>query len=279
VSESQIPEQRDRWGLPDREIEEIRIDRSHTDFAISLEALVPGMREDTIETELTSETGNRRVLYDVDHAFPYLASHFVSIPPESTIGYIGNNAVLVDRLLKFLTARGFKGRMLALDEMHRFSTERGEFHPQVEITSVRALEADADLFLFDAGMQHFELDTADPEFPFSAPAPRAWRAVLMRTLGEVAWREYRRVQLGGARPRKFLFLAGIETWFQRASQQLVGTVRTPFAAHVRHGTIRPRPRFYKAERRSKGKKRIRHRSIAFYRGLQSWFRFRFLSDK
>jgi hypothetical protein len=277
VTEPGIPEQRDQWGIPEQEIEEIRVDGIPTDFEVSLEALVPGMREDTISTTLAKELPNQRVLYDIDHAFPYLAAHFASIPSETTVGYIGNNLALVDRLVRFLAARGFKGRVLAAEDMLRFFTNEEGFHSRVEIASIGDLEANADLFLFDAGMQHFGLDTTDPDFPFPSPATRTWRATLVRAFTDVVWKEYRRIHVEGARPRKFLLLAGIETWFQRTSQYLIGTVRVPFAAHVRHGFIRSRPRFFKAERRSRGKKKLRYRSIAIYRGLRSWFRFRFLS--
>ncbi|MBI4505224.1 MAG: glycosyltransferase, partial [Chloroflexi bacterium] len=242
VASPHLPEQADVWGLPDAEIEELRLDDAYLRrLERVLEALLPGQKQAMLETLLVGNWWNRDVFYDTAHVFPFLADHLTTLPASATIGYVGANAELLGLLAAARAALGHTGRLLVARDVFAAAWPQGEAPLPAACVPLRIAElADqADVIVFDLGMHRFPR-TAGPSGGALVETPEALAyiehvraAFLVCTAHERA-----RLRAGGAVPRKLFFIGGQGTWFEELAAQVIGVVLTPFSTHVRHGYLR-----------------------------------------
>lgn len=238
-----LPEQAATFGLPDAEIEELRLTAAYVRrFERALHNVLPGMDQPWIESRLVGEWFNQAVFYDTLHAFPYLADHLVTMPSGAVVGYVGCNAELLGLLAAARAALGHHGRLLVARDVFAAAWPDGgpALPPACVPVRLKELAEQADVFVFDLAM-----------LPFPKKVNAAGVVTLVETAGAVAYMAHLRAALavctlderarrraGLATPRKFLLVGCQDTWFEPLATESLDLVLTAFATHVRHGYLR-----------------------------------------
>jgi glycosyltransferase involved in cell wall biosynthesis/Tfp pilus assembly protein PilF len=236
VTTPYLPEQAETWGLPDENLEELRLTDEYAGrFARVLEDLLPGLSGPSTEEAYVTGTLNHGLLYDFDHALPFIADHLVTLAPEAEVAYVGGNIEMLRRLTDFRARYAHTGRLLfdaaLLPDAAPLSANCAPAAPD------QLLERAA-LFVFDFGMQTFP--QARNAAGVGVPAPS-------EAAGAFAWKLYDRlIELARAEneraapiPRKFIFLGAPHTWAEPTVMRVVEMVQTPYSSHLRHGYVRP----------------------------------------
>jgi hypothetical protein len=226
VARSDVPAQRETWGLADVVIDDVKVRRrltpSLSNVLLSAAGDAPSSRSsfDAREAKFALE-------YDSGHVLPFVADALIVSPPDATIAYIGSNSVL-ERMLGSLVGELDLGRPLA--------TARLE-----DLESVSELDRIADVLIVDLGVDRtvgtVSLGTANgSEFAQA-------RAGLIRSFD--AFRrlvDLERARLGwGEHPRRFLLVnSSAVFWNAYVLAHLDCSPTTPHS-RVRHATVKLRP--------------------------------------
>ncbi len=238
-----LPEQANTWGMPDEEIDEIRLSSDHVGrFARTLEDLLPGQTVPYTEREFTHRTYNQGLYYDTEHILPFVADHLVNVPAAADISYVGGNPDLLSRLGDFRARFGHSGRLLyAADLLAQANPGRPLALPAACVAAApETLFQRAFCFVFDAGMLSFP--GVRPESGFTvrladdAVLQYVWQ--FYKLFIALAQSEQEHQAADKSLPRKFLLIGSSHTWFEVPSQQLIGTTLTPHSSGVRHGYLR-----------------------------------------
>jgi hypothetical protein len=243
VSSPFLPEQAERWGIPDEEIEEIHLtDKYDTHFGDLLGGLLPGLSQATTSDVFVRESCDHGVIYDTLHVFPFLANHLINISPSLNIGYFGGNVEALRLMSQFFDKSGHRGRLFVNQELIRGTGAEGPLLPgRCSLTDDEGLIAQADVFIFDLAMMHFPQVANSMGVLFPAPSKRGDQFVknLQASFLRCVESERRRLQSGKNMPRKFLFIGSQHTSFGGFASTYIGMVLTPYSTHVRHGFVKP----------------------------------------
>ena len=265
VSTPYLPEQAKTWGMPEEQVEEIRLtDQQARRYHDVLGKLLPGLHQPMLQSALLGESFNHGLLYDNEHVLPYITDHLSQIPPGADIGYLGGNLGLLQLIAAFRQGFGHTGRVLydpaALKAGHPVgddvrSPSSDSARPDGLLTSsptsqglpatcvptdAEALYQKAFLFCFDLWMGNFETRTNSAGYSVPKASDQAGRfvALMMGRLHEFARKEKQRYDANPQQTKKFLFLGTQNTWFENAASQLISIVLAPYSSYVRHGMVR-----------------------------------------
>jgi hypothetical protein len=237
-----LADQERTWGIPDREIEEIRLaDGTNMLFANILEDILPGLSEAATSEIFLDESYNHGLNYDTPHVFSYLTNHLKTISPHADVGYFGGNLEALQLMSKFFDESGHKGRLLVNRELIKAADREKRLLPeQCVVVEDRRLCEQADIFIFDAAMMHFP--QARNAAGMSIPAPTKQAGNFVKNLQSSFLRcvesEARSVYSKKNMPRKFILVGSPHTWFEGFASLSIETTLTPFSTHIRHGYIR-----------------------------------------
>ena len=226
IDRSDVPAQREAWGLADVVLEDVKVRRglapnlSNVLMSAAGDAPSPRSSFDARETKFALE-------YDSGHVLPFVTDSLIVSPPDATIAYIGSNSVL-ERMLASLVGELDLGGPLATAHLEN-------------LESVTDLDRIADVFIVDLGVDRSVgddfLGTAQgSEFAHA-------RAGLIRSFD--AFRrlvELERTRLeSGEHPRRLLLVnSSAVFWNAYVLAQLNCSQTTPHS-RVRHATVKLRP--------------------------------------
>ncbi len=226
VKEPQIPEQMQTWGLPDVDIEELKLgEASGARYLRALEATVPGRLQGFLETRYMVES-HGRLGYDLAHVLPYLLDMVACIPPSARIGYVGGRA---DTFAAF--ARGWDvmggARPVLIPDTAPWLAAVGARSETVPID--RWLE-ETDFFVFEIGSE-----TADDQGALSVEdSARLW--VVDQAFKAAAAADKARPARGEG-PRRAFVVNAIHNFFEPQVLNAMAVTLTPFSSRIRHGYI------------------------------------------
>ena len=152
-----LTDQQPEWGLPDLDLELVRLDESRAPWA----AGIPPLDGEVLEMSL--HTGQH--WHDVGTALVHLASEFQHLPRHHGIGYIGCSPAMRDGLARLLVALGFERPLACADH----------------VEDIGGLVARCDLVLLDGDLtpssadmkrKHWKLSSLDPRKPQGEAARR-----------------------------------------------------------------------------------------------------------
>jgi hypothetical protein len=106
VNNSELPEQRDTWGLADTELEEVPVrERVGLEIGERVSAAVAGATHTRVGSDAMALFD---LTYDSAHVLPFIADSLVVSAADTTVGYLGANPVLQLLLAKLTSSLGMK---------------------------------------------------------------------------------------------------------------------------------------------------------------------------
>jgi hypothetical protein len=235
-----LPNQEASWGLPDDEIEELRLTNEccgHYDRA--MENLLPGMVEPVVSDSYWDESFDQSQVYDNLHTFPYLADYLNDIRCSDTIGYFGANVELLDLLGKFLAEFDYRGTILLDHDLMALAYPHGlpKLSGNYRIVDRQSLLAQSDIYVFDiALMPLLSSDEAkDTASLIASEKADDFREKLADSFYQTVAHERSRLSSASNRERQFLLVGAHNTWFEGVVLKAIGTTVTPYSTHVRQG--------------------------------------------
>ncbi len=109
VTDPYLPQQRDYWGYPEIEFEEIRLlDGQFVKFKKALLATLSDQYNAKLNITLDVEDDTQ---YNREYIFPYIADHLASLHTHTDIAYVGFNQHFADMLQRFWQHMGYKGKI------------------------------------------------------------------------------------------------------------------------------------------------------------------------
>lgn len=238
-----LPEQYEIWGLPAEKIEEIRINEDYgKGYIEALELMLPGRRDAYSVDYFDSDTFNHGLIYDTEHIFPYVVDNLSTFGSDWNYGYFGCNLQLLSKLGMFRLTIGHSGSIFYDEKLLQMgNTETLKGLPSNCIPQdYNYIFRTADTIIFDSGLNSFDqkMNKKGISFPKSSSSTMQYCITFYNTFKAAAEFEKNNTSLGFIAPRKFLFIASQNTWFESVTMQLFGIVLAPFSGHVRSGYIR-----------------------------------------
>jgi hypothetical protein len=226
VERSELPAQRDTWGLAGEELEEVAVrERARLSLAGALAAAIPetpGPRTPSDAARVPFE-----LTYDSGHVLPFIADSLVVSPSDATIAYVGVNAVLERMLRAVVQGLGFEDALRAAE--------------LDDLDSVEQLGGDADVLIVDLGIDASESD-ASPARPLDhQPAPLPPR--LSRALDALELLvDIERARLErGEHPRRFVLVHSWTVFWDAYVLANLECSHTTAHSRVRRASVRPVP--------------------------------------
>ena len=236
VETPSIPEQAYTWGMPDEEIEEIRLDeRRAKRIQTTLEQILPGM-ERPITGLSTVNSFDVGLYYDNFHVLPYLADIIVNFSPKLQLAYIGCNVQLLGMLADLRLLLGHSGQILYLSELL-----------QLQSPTIGCIPASWDVickepgsFIVDLSMKHLPSRLND----IGSPVPERCQEVVQfasemsKLIIRLACHE-KEVAGNNGLLRPAIFVGCHSTTFDEIIKTLFSCAMTPANTYVRNGVVTP----------------------------------------
>ena len=149
-----LPAQASRWGWPDQDIEEIRIDseRAHDRFSAGVSAAISRagepFRTTSIEAHLYHDLS-----YDLPHTIPFICDQVLTYPRTASLAVVGARSEFLVQFARAWEAMGFSSPILVPNECKSL---------QMELAGVQRLPfvelmGRADIFVFEFGLASQEV--------------------------------------------------------------------------------------------------------------------------
>jgi hypothetical protein len=240
VKDPVAPGQKEAWGAPDVDVEQV-------DFSSgALARFIPALRKVLGEPQTqdyNSDSNDPRsyVCYSAEHVLPYVTGNLTVYPREARFIYAGNHQRMLELLTATVAELGFLNPLHYVPEI---------LYPEVPVQGAIPVKcdndqqlvsvfADYDLVLFDMG-----LDAGSSEASQAKPRVTNWPRAARYSIGRVArliqtfaehseerWQSRKRIP-------EVLILNGNHNIFSSFIDRFLLTVNTPYTTRTRKG--RPR---------------------------------------
>lgn len=222
VREPGLPEQAANWGLPDEEIEEVRLGKADvfSRYLSGLEVAIPEAQSEVYESAYRAETYGR-LAYRRAHVLPFVMDLVAPFPRRTQVLYAGARADMFEDFVRAHAAIAGDAPILVPDTI--------DWLP--DFSKTRRLPLDEAVRLAD--LLIFEFGTGEQELTPNQDQRRRLSAV-RRAFVAAATEEQRRVEAGGSR-RRVVAINAIHNEFEALVGNHVAFTLTPFASRVRHG--------------------------------------------
>jgi hypothetical protein len=230
-----IPEQADSWGMPNEEIEEISLDVHRTSRVhLALEQILPGMDKPIAGRSIGNNTFDVSYYYDDLHVFPYVADIVANFASSATIGYVGNNRMILAMLAQFRRLIGHKGQLLCYRDF--FGTESAL--PISCHAADRGEMSACDAYVIDLSMKTLPsmLNGYGLPIPSKCPEVAGFARRIASEIIQLA-QEERDLARRNVLPRPFIFLGCHGTSLDPLIQVLFSCALTPLSTYVRSGVL------------------------------------------
>jgi hypothetical protein len=222
IYEAQVRDQADSWGLPEVQVEELKLGQaSGARYLRALEAAVPGRLEGFLKAEYVPEAYGR-LGYEPSHVLPYLLDLVSCIPSESRIGYVGARRDMFQAFATAWTAMGATEPVLVSDTAPWLAGVGGKAVPLQDWMD------QTDLFIFEVGAEQ----APDQSALTDEERARLWAVDYGFKMAVEADRDR---QAQGAAPRRTLIINGVHNFFEPQVFASVSVTLTPFSSRIRHG--------------------------------------------
>jgi hypothetical protein len=144
-----LPQQAERWGWPDKDIEEIRIDRelAHQRFSAGVSAAVSPATEPFRATSIESHL-YYDLSYDLPHTIPFVCDQVLTYPRSANVTVVGARSEFLVGFAKAWQGMGFSRPISVPRECSSLRMEL----PEVERQPFRDLLGRTDIFIFEFGL-------------------------------------------------------------------------------------------------------------------------------
>jgi hypothetical protein len=229
-----VPEQAACWGMPEEEIEEIRLDGHRAvRFHTVLEQILPGMDE-PLTGLFTVDAFDAGLYYNNFHVLPYLSDIIVNLAPSSDMGYWGRNQPMLSMLGDLRHRLGHTGQILYCSEILPLTSQIAHCTaaPRDEIYR------NSGSFIIDLSMKH--LPSRQNESGLTIPAKCPEVVHFAREISdEIIGLAHYEKTVGGRQGllRPAIFVGCHSTSFDGIITSLFSCAMTPASTYVRNGVL------------------------------------------
>lgn len=236
VATPYVAEQMLTWGMPDEEIEEIRLDKRHASrMATALEQILPGMGR-PISGKTAVDGFDTGLYYDDEHVFPYLADIIVNCSSNTQIGYFGSNVRMLSMLSEFRRLLGHTGRNIYNADLLTLVSPITGCSP----ATTEEIHATAGAYIVDLSMKHLPLRPNESGLPIPQKCQQVVQFVRKMSDIIIGVASYEKnIAENGGLLRSAIFIGCHYTSFDSSITTLFSCAMTPAATHVRNGVLSP----------------------------------------
>jgi hypothetical protein len=143
-----LPAQAESWGWPDRDIEELRLDRdsAYSRYSAGIDAAITPATEPYRTTTIEWNT-YQDLTYDLPHTLPFVCDQVLTYPRNANVMIMATRAQFVRQFAAAWTAMGFSGVLLLPAECEGMPTNI----PGTEVGPFQEFLRRADLFIVEFG--------------------------------------------------------------------------------------------------------------------------------
>lgn len=233
VSSPYLPAQRENWGLPDLEIEEVRLDRD-TAYERYTEGLGKVIAPATVPFTNTSVEWHLfdDLSYDLSHTLPFVCDQVLTYPRSTAIMVVGARTDFVSAFAKAWQAMGFTGPVLVPEACEAVPSDRtgvvtGPFADLLRRT---------DLFLFEFGLATQKPEDAVRTGRELAPLDKRRLKLVERLFRQAASTEAETRPAGRRTQRRFIGVNVIYNKYWPVFTDYVSANINPFCTQVLAGS-------------------------------------------
>jgi hypothetical protein len=223
-----IPAQHDDWGLPNEQIEEIRLHPLENHPVLqTLNKIVPTGRTEPYRFSFAA--GDTKAC-PPEHLAPYIADLLFSFPRHVSACYLGCDDAIFKTFRTVWQAMGFTGKILIPSS--RYAVLRAEDKNGVEAVAFERFEI----------LQRVAMVVADIHPFYDAVIEREIIEDNRRTMAileHVLEAEQQRLAGKGQVPVKFVVLNGCQGIVAQLLQRYTNMQASPFTTRIRHGYVIP----------------------------------------
>jgi hypothetical protein len=233
VQQPELPDQRDRWGLADEEVEEFTLDRAQGVLYVqALSELLEPMPVRTLEST-HSDDGFHNLSYSPSHVLPYLCDVLSGMPRHWNLAYLGCRPSLYGLLRAAWDKLGFTGAILRPEGFGHLDATT-----EAALPSTTEVYTRATLVLAEFGYGSDDDPALDASRPSDWSLPDTARLTLtVRTFEEFMRAEAERAVPPGEPPRYFITVNAIFNIFENSVLSNLSVTYTPYSSRVRHGPL------------------------------------------
>ena len=221
-----LSHQRDSWGLPDMDLEEISMrSRMGSCFADALVSAIPALPRPSRTTNALESYF--ALTYDSAHVLPFVVDAIAVSPQRTTIGYLGANARMRGMLARFV------GELSAAEQLELVAASLP--------SETEGLSRAADLFVVDLGLDTDDVssDSLEPEEASGLPhVPKDLRVVI-EAFERLIDRERLRLKRG-EHPRRFVLVNSATAFVESLVLEGFDCSATTPHSRVRRATVKLR---------------------------------------
>lgn len=233
-----LPEQAEDWGIPQENIEEIRLNEKQIKrLFLLLKDRIPSYDRMMVD----HFTFNHGLIIDKYQILPYISDQILFIPSEYNIGYLGVNFGVLKEIARFRIDAGHRGEFLYCKELVKDMSVAYEDLPNNCLgVNIDELLERSSIFIVDCSMNHFPIKKDEKGICFPKPSLKLIRYArdLFDLFLTVASYEAKRINRGKFLPRKFIIIGSQNTLFDRPMSNIIDIVHTPYSTRIRHGYIK-----------------------------------------
>jgi hypothetical protein len=231
VTEPVLADQKNLWGCPGDEIEEIRLREDPSAVYISSLHKAIGSPLETVPEVSYADGFYNHIDYDPRHLLPFLADLFVCLPKSTNVAWTGGRSETLRLFAQVWTSLGFTGRILVDEGQVRDGALISV--DAAHLVDLETILRDADLFVFDFGNPN--MNTSQSE---DMTLPTSLQDALGRILFRAITAEHDRFRQGDPL-RHLIAVNAICNDYENIFTELVAAGLTPFSTRMRHGYAFP----------------------------------------
>ncbi|MEZ6139791.1 MAG: hypothetical protein R3B84_04390 [Zavarzinella sp.] len=231
LQETYLPDQRDTWGLPNEQFEEIILTPGYeTRFHRMLGAIQTKNDAEYYEFTFRKETYNN-MSYVPDHILPYVAEQLTTVDTRQDVVYVGNNKLMAQKLeLAYpMLNPGRQCRSYRTSDL-----KLSECQPE------KLLEKTPGILIIDFG---FEKSRQDPDlYPNQLSQAQFQQLDELKEFFESFVAAERKLATKISQPRtKVIVINAIHCFIEHFVSEHLSFTHTPLSSRTRHGYVLPSP--------------------------------------
>lgn len=237
VASPYLPAQAENWGLPELEIEEVRLDRE-TSYSRYTAGLGQAIQPATVPFTNTSCEWHLfdDLSYDIAHTLPFACDQVLTYPRTTAIMVVGARGDFVSRFATAWQGMGFTGPILIPNECEGLPTD----HPAVTTGPFADLLPRTELFLFEFGLATQKFEEPPRTGREMAPLDKKRLKAIEKMFKRAATTEPETRPVGRRTPRRFIGVNVIYNKYWPVFTDYVGANINPFCSQVLAGSPLPR---------------------------------------
>jgi len=229
VTTPELPGQAATWGLPDEELEELRLDRPAVPSMVQLLAAATTAPDQPYYEARCMIASDDLPHYPAEHVLPYLADVMVTMDRRGSYGWIGARPRMFHLFLAVWRGLGFTGGLVVPDSCRHLVPPDAD---DIRLVADGHVLDDADQFVFEFGAASQDQGGANAwgndDMARLAPVRRAFFDLVELERDRVAQ---------GKPPRRVITVNAAYNRFEAMITESLSATRTPFNTRIRQGFV------------------------------------------